>query len=165
MSDRGAPAAPSAGDDTKPAGDAAQALAERVAAIMFERDRASQTLGMRIVRVGPGFAELTMVVRDDMVNGHAICHGGFVFTLADSTFAFACNSYDDNTVAQGGAIDFLAPAHAGDTLTAVGRERRRAGRTGLYDIEVHNQRGEPIALFRGRSYRIKGTVTGAPSDG
>ena len=150
------PQAPTAAD--------AQRLAEDVAAAMFARDSASQALGMRIVRVGPGFAELTMVVRDDMVNGHAICHGGFVFTLADSTFAFACNSYDDNTVAQGGAIDFLAPAHAGDTLTAVGRERRRAGRTGLYDIEVHNQRGELIALFRGRSYRIKGTVTGAPSD-
>ena len=145
-----------------PEQDGAQALAGRVAAAMFERDRASQALGMRIVRVGPGFAELTMTVRDDMLNGHAICHGGFVFTLADSTFAFACNSYNDNTVAQGASIDFLAPAHGGDTLTAVGRECRRAGRTGLYDIEVHNQRGEPIALFRGRSYRIKGTVIDAP---
>ena len=162
MSDRAS--ATTQGDAAQPEDAAAQALAERVASIMFARDRASQALGMRIVRVGPGFAELTMVVRDDMVNGHSICHGGLVFTLADSTFAFACNSYDDNTVAQGGSIDFLAPAHAGDTLTAVGRERRRAGRTGLYDIEVHNQRGEPIALFRGRSYRIKGTVTGAPSD-
>jgi len=137
---------------------AAQALAERVAAAMMERDRASQALGMRIVRVAPGEAELTMTVRADMVNGHAICHGGYVFTLADSTFAFACNSYNHNTVAQGCSIDYVAPAHEGDVLTATGRERSRAGRTGVYDIEVRNQRGETIALFRGKSYRIQGSV-------
>ena len=85
---------------------------------MFARDRASQGLGMRIASVGPGFAELTMTVRDDMVNGHAICHGGFVFTLADSAFAFACNSYNVNTVAHGCTIEFLAPAREGDVLTA-----------------------------------------------
>ena len=162
MSERAAPPA-STVDDPGPADDAAQALAERVAAIMFERDRASQALGMRIVRVGPGFAELTMVVRDDMVNGHAICHGGFVFTLADSAFAFACNSYNLNTVAQGCAIEFLAPAHEGDVLTARAVERRLSGRTGVYDIEVTNQRGETIALFRGKSYRIKGHVIEPPS--
>jgi len=137
---------------------AAQALAERVATAMMERDRASQALGMRIVRVAPGEAELTMTVRADMVNGHAICHGGYVFTLADSTFAFACNSYNHNTVAQGCSIDYVAPAHEGDVLTATGRERSRAGRTGVYDIEVRNQRGETIALFRGKSYRIQGSV-------
>jgi len=137
---------------------AAQALAERVAAAMMERDRASQALGMRIVRVAPGEAELTMTVRADMVNGHAICHGGYVFTLADSTFAFACNSYNHNTVAQGCSIDYVAPAHEGDVLTATGRERSRAGRTGVYDIEVRNQRGETVALFRGKSYRIQGSV-------
>jgi len=137
---------------------AGQALAERVAAAMMERDRASQGLGMRIVRVAPGEAELTMTVRADMVNGHAICHGGYVFTLADSTFAFACNSYNHNTVAQGCSIDYVAPAHEGDVLTATGRERRRAGRTGVYDIEVRNQRGETVALFRGKSYRIQGSV-------
>jgi len=137
---------------------AAQALAERVAAAMMERDRASQALGMRIARVAPGEAELTMTVRADMVNGHAICHGGYVFTLADSTFAFACNSYNHNTVAQGCSIDYVAPAHEGDVLTATGRERSRAGRTGVYDIEVRNQRGETIALFRGKSYRIQGSV-------
>jgi acyl-CoA thioesterase len=135
-----------------------QSLAELVAAAMFSRDRASQALGMRIVRVGPGEAELTMRVRGDMVNGHAICHGGYVFTLADSTFAFACNSYNHNTVAQGCAIEYVAPAHEGDELTAVGRERSRSGRTGVYDIEVRNQRNETIALFRGKSYRIKGSV-------
>jgi acyl-CoA thioesterase len=136
----------------------AQALAERVAAAMFARDRASQALGMRIVRVAPGEAELAMRVRGDMVNGHAICHGGYVFTLADSAFAYACNSYNHNTVAQGCAIDYVAPAHEGDELTATGRERTRSGRTGVYDIEVRNQRDETIALFRGKSYRIKGSV-------
>jgi len=140
---------------------AVQALAERVAAAMFARDRASQALGMRILRVAPGAAYLSMTVRGDMVNGHAICHGGYVFTLADSTFAFACNSYNHNTVAQGCAIEYLAPAHEGDVLTAFGRERSRAGHTGVYDIEVQNQRGETIALFRGKSYRIQGSVVDA----
>ncbi|HEY1329763.1 MAG TPA: hydroxyphenylacetyl-CoA thioesterase PaaI [Casimicrobiaceae bacterium] len=137
---------------------AAQHLAERVAAAMLARDRASQSLGMQIVHVAPGRAELAMRVRSDMVNGHAICHGGFVFALADSTFAFACNTYNANTVAQGCAIEYLAPAHEGDLLTAVGCERSRSGRTGVYDIEVRNQRGDTIALFRGKSYRIKGSV-------
>ena len=136
----------------------AQALAEAVAARMWSRDRASQALGMTIARIAPGEAELTMSVRSDMVNGHAICHGGFVFTLADSTFAFACNSYNRITVAQGCAIEYIAPAREGDVLRAAARERHRAGRTGVYDIEVTNQRGETIALFRGKSYRIDGTV-------
>jgi acyl-CoA thioesterase len=139
------------------AGDA-QALAERVAASMFASDRASQALGMRIESVGPGRAELSMTVRDDMVNGHAICHGGYIFLLADSTFAFACNSYNRNTVAQGCSIDYLAPAHAGDVLRATAVERSRTGRTGVYDIDVRNQSGKAIALFRGKSYRIDGQV-------
>ena len=136
--------------------EAAQALAESVAASMYARDTASKALGMRIVRVEPGFAELTMIVRADMVNGHAICHGGLIFTLADSAFAFACNSYNLNTVASGCAIDFIAPAREGDVLTARARERQLAGRTGVYDVEVANDRGEVLALFRGKSYRIKG---------
>ena len=136
----------------------AQALAERVAARMWTRDDASQGLGMRIVRVSPGRAELAMTVRADMLNGHAICHGGFIFTLADSAFAYACNSYNLNTVASGCGIDFLAPAREGDVLTASAHERSAAGRTGVYDIEVTNQHGEKIALFRGKSYRIKGHV-------
>ena len=109
--------------------------------------------------LGPRTIEL-MVSNNtgDMVNGHHICHGGYVFTLADSTFAFACNSYNHNTVAQGCAIEFLAPAREHDVLTATGRERSRAGRTGVYDVEVTNQRGETVALFRGKSYRIKGSV-------
>ena len=135
-----------------------QALAEQVAAAMFARDGASQALGMRIVDVAPGVATLAMRVRADMVNGHAICHGGLIFTLADSAFAFACNSYNLTTVASGCSIEFLAPAREGDELTARARERSAAGRTGVYDIEVANQRGEAFALFRGKSYRIKGHV-------
>ena len=136
----------------------AQSLAERVAAEMFARDRASQAMGMRISKVGPGRAELTMKVRADMLNGHATCHGGFIFTLADSAFAFACNSANMTTVASGCSIDFMAPAREDDVLTAIGEERSLSGRTGVYDIEVRNQRGETVALFRGKSYRIKGQV-------
>lgn len=136
----------------------AQALAERAAQAMWANDRASAGLGMRIEAVGPGTATLTMPVRADMLNGHDICHGGFIFSLADSAFAFACNSYNLVTVASGCSIDFLAPAREGDVLTAHAHERSASGRTGVYDIEVVNQRGEKIALFRGKSYRIKGHV-------
>lgn len=136
----------------------AQALADRVARAMLERDPASQKLGMHIAKVAPGRAEVTMAVRADMLNGHAICHGGFIFTLADSAFAYACNSYNLSTVASGCAIDFVAPAREGDVLTARAAERSAAGRTGVYDIDVVNQRGETVALFRGKSYRIKGHV-------
>src|SRR5271157_5509419 len=140
----------------------AQALCERVVAAMYARDPASRTMGMRLGAVGPGRAELTMTVRADMLNGHAICHGGFIFTLADSAFAYACNSYNLSTVASGCSIDFVAPARDGDVLTAVAQERSVSGRTGVYDIEVKNQRGETIAYFRGRSYRVKGHLIEAP---
>ncbi len=136
--------------------DEARALAERVAAAMYARDTATQALGIRVERVGPGRSELSMAVRADMLNGHEICHGGFIFTLADSAFAYACNSYNLNTVASGCSIDFIAPARAGDELTAKAHERQLAGRTGVYDVEVANQRGEVVAFFRGKSYRIKG---------
>ena len=136
----------------------AQSLAERVAAEMFARDRASQAMGMRISKVGPGRAELTMTVRADMLNGHATCHGGFIFTLADSAFAFACNSANLTTVASGCSIDFITPAREDDVLTAIGKERSLSGRTGVYDIEVRNQRGETVALFRGKSHRVKGHI-------
>ena len=136
----------------------AQSLAERVAAGMFAQDQASRGLGMRLLRVAPGYAEMTMVVRPDMLNGHAICHGGFVFTLADSAFAFACNSYNANTVAAGCSIEFLAATREGDVLTATARERALAGRSGVYDVDVANQHGQTIALFRGKSTRIKGHV-------
>jgi acyl-CoA thioesterase len=117
---------------------------------------------MQISAIGPGYAELTMTVRADMLNGHAICHGGFIFTLADSAFAFACNSYNLTTVASGCAIDFVAPAREGDVLAAMARECSVSGRTGVYDIEVTNQRGETVAYFRGKSYRIKGHVVEEP---
>jgi len=136
----------------------AQSLAERVAAEMFARDRASQAMGMRISKVGPGRAELTMTVRADMLNGHATCHGGFIFTLADSAFAFACNSANLTTVASGCSIDFITPAREDDVLTAIGQERSLSGRTGVYDIEVRNQHGETVALFRGKSHRVKGHI-------
>jgi acyl-CoA thioesterase len=135
-----------------------QRTAERSARTLYAQDRASQSLGMRITRVAAGEAELTMQVLTDMTNGHDICHGGLVFALADSAFAFACNSYGDSTVAAAASIDFLAPVRAGDTLTANARELWRGGRSGLYEIIVTNQRGEPVALFRGRSQRVAGRV-------
>ena len=146
-------------DATQPDAEA-QALAERVAAWMFERDRASQFLGIAVVGVAPGRAETQMTVRAHMLNGHAICHGGFIFTLADSAFAFACNSYNLTTVASGCSIDFLAPAREGDVLTACAVERSTSGRTGVYDIDISDQAGRKIALFRGKSYRISGHVIG-----
>lgn len=136
----------------------AQALAERAAAAMWGRDHASQGLGMRMVAIAPGRADVAMTVRPDMLNGHAICHGGFIFALADSAFAFACNSYNLTTVASACGIDFLAPARLGDVLTARAHERTARGRTGVYDIDVVNQRGEVIALVRGKSHRINGQV-------
>ncbi|HXW74710.1 MAG TPA: hydroxyphenylacetyl-CoA thioesterase PaaI [Steroidobacteraceae bacterium] len=137
---------------------AAQALAERIALALFARDHASRALGMRLVSVAPGRARLLMRVRGDMVNGHGLCHGGIVFALADSAFAFACNSHNDSTVAAAASIDYLAAAREGDELTAEASELWRTRRNGLYEIIVSNQRGERIALFRGRSYRIEGQV-------
>ncbi len=135
-----------------------QDLAESTAQAMFARDAATQSLGMKIVRMGPGTAELSMPVRPDMLNGHQTCHGGFIFALADSAFAFACNSHNRNTVASGCSIDYLAPGREGDVLTAHAVEQSRAGRLGLYDIIVTNQDGVRIALFRGKSYQISGEV-------
>ena len=135
-----------------------QALADAVTQAMWSRDRASQGLGIQILSVKPGYALFAMPVRGDMVNGHHICHGGFIFTLADSTFAFACNSYNQNTVASSCNIDFLAPAREGDVLEAEAVERSLAGRTGVYDITVRTRNGKTVALFRGKSYRIKGEV-------
>jgi acyl-CoA thioesterase len=139
-----------------------QYVAEASARAMYEQDRASQALGMRILEVRPGGARLAMKVREDMVNGHQICHGGLIFTLADSAFAFACNTYDLVTVAAAGTIEFLLAARLGDELTATAEERTRSKRTGVYDVSVHNQRGECVALFRGRSHQIGGTITAAP---
>jgi acyl-CoA thioesterase len=111
-----------------------------------------------VKEVRPGYARLALIVRPDMLNGHAICHGGVIFSLADSAFAFACNSHNQNTVASGCSIDFLAPAKAGDELSAEAVERALLGRIGVYDVTVTNSEGRTIALFRGRSYRITGEV-------
>ncbi len=136
----------------------AQALANATAEAMYARDRAAQAHDIRIVRVQPGTALLSMPVRSDMVNGHHICHGGMIFTLADTAFAYACNSYNKNTVASACHIDFLAPAKEGETLEAEAIEQSAAGRTGVYDVTVRTTGGKTIALFRGKSYRISGEV-------
>ena len=136
----------------------AQQLAQDAAKAMWSRDHAAQALGMVIAEVTPGTSRLTMPVRQDMVNGHAICHGGMLFTLADTAFAYACNSYNRNTVASACSIDFLAPAHLGDNLVAVAVERAQSGRAGVYDVTVSTAAGKTIALFRGKSARIQGEV-------
>src|SRR5579862_8817966 len=114
----------------------AQRLAERAIQTLLDRDAASRMLGIRLLEVRPGFARVSMRVREDMVNGHKVCHGGFVFSVADSAFAFSCNSYNENTVAAAASIDFLAPSFAGDELTAVAQELWRSRRSGLYEITV-----------------------------
>lgn len=134
----------------------AQATAELVRDGMYPNDHATKALGIAVQSIGPGTAVLSMTVRRDMLNGHQTCHGGMIATLADSAFAFACNSYNELTVASGFSIDLLAPAREGDVLTATASEMSKAGRTGVYDVEVRNQRGERIAIFRGRSYTLKG---------
>ncbi|NCT84694.1 MAG: hydroxyphenylacetyl-CoA thioesterase PaaI [Comamonadaceae bacterium] len=131
-----------------------QAIADKVRDVMFADDAASRMLGLQIAEIAPGRAVLTMTVRPDMLNGFAICHGGLIATLADSAFAFACNSRNALTVASGFGIDILKSAKLGDVLTATAEETSLAGRTGLYDITVRNQHGELIAMFRGRSYRL-----------
>ena len=133
-----------------------QQTADFVREGMLANDRATQSLGMRIVEVAPGRAEVRMTVRGDMLNGHSTCHGGFIAALADSAFAFACNSYNELTVASGFNVDFVAPAREGDVLTARCIEMSKAGRMGVYDADVINQRGERVAVFRGRSYTAKG---------
>ncbi|HEX7114806.1 MAG TPA: hydroxyphenylacetyl-CoA thioesterase PaaI [Steroidobacter sp.] len=131
-----------------------QTLAETAVKAMFERDRASQALGMQVLEIRPGYARVSMKIREDMVNGHELCHGGLIFALADSAFAFACNTYGATTVAAGATIDFLRPGRLGDELVAEARELTRSKRTGVYDVLVTNQSGERVALFRGRSYQL-----------
>jgi acyl-CoA thioesterase len=125
--------------------------AAAVGAAMYARDRASQALGMALEEMRPGYARLRMTVRADMLNGHGTCHGGLVFALADSAFAFACNSHDVRTVAAGCSIEFLSPAREGDELVAVAEERFRAERNGVYDAEVRRADGSLVATFRGRA--------------
>jgi acyl-CoA thioesterase len=131
----------------------------QVGQTLFANDVASQeTMGMELLSVEPGRAQMRMVVRPRHLNGHQICHGGFIFTLADSTFAFACNSHNRNTVAAGCSIEFLKPAHAGDVLTCQGVEQMLQGRHGIYDMTVTNQKDEVVAMFRGKSAQIPGQV-------
>ena len=133
-----------------------QARAEKCAALMFENDAASPGLGMVIDAVGPGTATMSMVVRPDMLNGHKICHGGFIFLLADSCFAFACNSYNRNTLAQQNQITYTAPGLPDERLMAHATEISKTGRSGVYDVIVTGNDGRTIALFRGLSRSIKG---------
>jgi len=137
-----------------------QARAEASANAMWAQDRASQGLGMAIQRIAPGEAVLTMTVRPDMTNGHGICHGGFIFTLADSTFAFACNSHGPHTVAHQCAVTFIRPVEGGTVLTAHAVERSRAGRSGITDVTVRDAAGTVVAEFRGHSRSLKGSWIG-----
>ena len=134
-------------------------LAAAVGEAMFAVDAASKDfLQMELLACQPGRAVMRMKVREPMLNGHKICHGGLIFTLADSTFAYACNSHNKVTVAAGCSIEFLKPAHLDDVLTCEGVEQLLQGRHGIYDMKVSNQRGEVVAMFRGKSASIQGTV-------
>ena len=137
--------------------DTPQAVAEACARVMWRDNGPSQRLGMKLDRVAPGEATLTMDVTDQMTNGHGTGHGGYIFTLADSAFALACNSYNQRAVAQHCSITYIAPVSSGDRLTATAREQVRAGRSGIYDVRVVDQGGRHVAEFRGHSRTVKGT--------
>jgi acyl-CoA thioesterase len=141
-----------------------QALAERSVEAVYAPDRASKGLGMRVVSVAPRACVVAMTVRPDMANGLSICHGGIVFTLADSAFAFACNTDGGRAVAASASIDFLAAAQIGDELTASARALWHGGRSGIYEVTVTNQDGAEIALFRGRSHSVRARSPATGSD-
>ena len=141
-----------------PGGEGSQPSPQAVADAMYARDHAARALGIQIVAINRGSATMSMQVRHDMVNGHNICHGGYMALLCDTAFAYACNSGNQNTVASGFSIEILAPAALGDTLVAVAVEQAQRGRQGVYDIKLTNQNGDIIALFRGKSARIAGEV-------
>ena len=136
-----------------------QQTAELVRDGMFARDRAAQSLAMRITHIAPGEATIEMAVRDDMLNGFDTCHGGFITTLGDTAFAYACNTRNELTVASGLSVDFVSPGRPGDVLVAEAKELSQAGRTGVYDVTIRNRQGQLIALFRGKSYSMKGKPT------
>ncbi|XEN34111.1 acyl-CoA thioesterase (plasmid) [Ensifer sp. WSM1721] len=142
----------------------AEELANACARVMWDDDQASQRLGMTIDHIAPGAATLSMTITPEMTNGHGTCHGGYIFTLADSAFAFACNSYNQRAVAQHCSVTYIAPAFEGDRLTATAHEVSRRGRGGIYDIRIANQRGEHIAEFRGHSRTVKGAHLPQPED-
>lgn len=141
----------------------AQGLAQACADAMWAEDRASAGLGMAIARIAPGEADLTMRVESRMVNGHGICHGGFIFALADSAFAFACNSFNRRAVAQSNTITYLRPARLDDVLTARAVQTQAAGRSGITDVTVADQEGRVIAVFRGLSRTIEGHLVEIPA--
>ncbi len=132
----------------------AQTLAAKVSQAMLAKDRVAQDLNIQLLSVGAGSATMTMTVQERMLNGFAICHGGYITILADTAFAYACNSYNDVTVASSLGIEFIAAVQGGDALTAKATEISLAGRTGLYDIDISNQDGKRVAVMRGRSYRL-----------
>ena len=133
-------------------------LARRAADSMFASDTCSKWLGMRLLEVRPGYARMSMNVRPEFLNGLGICHGGLMFTLADSTFAFACNSHNVPAVAAGCTIEFLRPVKGGDVLVAESQEQMLSGRHGIYDVRITNSNGATVALFRGKSAQLKGEV-------
>jgi acyl-CoA thioesterase len=131
--------------------------AKKSAEVMWNNDSASQRLGMQLLDVGVGSATLSMEIKDEHLNGHKICHGGYIFLLADSAFAFAANSYNQLAVAQHNSISYVQPGQKGDVLTARAVEVSRTGRSGIYDVTIENQNGDAIAHFRGHGRTIKGT--------
>jgi acyl-CoA thioesterase len=133
-----------------------QEIADKVRDGMYKNDSAAQFFGMEFLGMGPGYTKMQMKIRPEMLNGFKICHGGIITTLADTAFAYSCNSYNEQTVASGLSMDFVAPAYGEDTLIAEAKEVSQAGRTGVYDITVTNTQGQLIAVMRGRSYRMKG---------
>ena len=142
----------------------AQVMAERVRDHMWSTDRASSGMGMHVAAIGPGSCTMTMTVREDMLNGYGSCQGGLMAALADSCFAFACNAYNEITVASGFNVEIMAPGRLGDVLTATAVEVSKAGRMGVYDVDVRNQRDERVVAFRGRSYTMKGKPVLAGQD-
>ncbi len=149
-------------DTTDEAGE--RKLAQACADAMWRDDRASQSLGITIQHIGRGEAVLAMTVKQDMTNGHGICHGGFIFTLADSTFAFACNTYGQRAVAQQCAVTFIKPVPMGDVLTAHAVERSKTGRSGIYDVTVRDSQNSVVAEFRGHSRTIAGDLLEPSAD-
>jgi acyl-CoA thioesterase len=139
-----------------------QGLAEAAAQAMWRADAASQGLGMRLLRMAPGEAEIAMQIEPRMANGLGACHGGFLFALADSAFAFACNSFDRRTVAQACSITFLRPGVVGATLTAHARQVAQAGRSGVYEVRITDAAGETVAMFQGQSREVGGHVSDRP---
>lgn len=149
---------------SNPSDMSADTLATAVAQKMYESDEASRHLGIALKEVGPGYAVMTMRVDPYMLNGHKTCHGGYMFLLADSAFAFACNTYNQKTVAQAAQINFLKPVAIDTLLTATAKEVSRTGRTGLYDIDVTNEEGALVATFRGNSHTVKGQHLPDPTE-